>query len=246
MLNNKNIIVTGSLQGIGKVAVKTFAEFGANVIACSHYTDDDFLSYCADIEEQNNVQVIPMHADFTNDDEVKDLGKSIYKMDIDIHGLANIAGLTKDAIFQMTSIKDLKNIYEVNLFSTMQLTQVVTKKMLKNNTGSIVNISSISAIDGIEGQVAYSSSKASIIGMTKTLSRELGAKGIRVNAVAPGVIDTSMNKNVPIEILNERLESTSLKRIGTPEEVSNVIAFLLSDMSSYINGQIVRIDGGMA
>ena len=82
--------------------------------------------------------------------------------------------------------------------------------------------------------------------MTKTLSRELGAKGIRVNAVAPGVIDTSMNKNVPIEILNERLESTSLKRIGTPEEVSNVIAFLLSDMSSYINGQIVRIDGGMA
>ena len=128
----------------------------------------------------------------------------------------------------------------------MLLTQLVTKKMLKNNSGSIVNVSSISALDGVGGQLAYSSSKASILGMTKTLSRELGASGIRVNAVAPGVIDTEMNKNVPSEILDERLENTSLKRMGDPKEVSDVIAFLLSDMSSYINGQVIRIDGGMA
>ena len=118
--------------------------------------------------------------------------------------------------------------------------------MLKNNSGSIVNVSSISALDGVGGQLAYSSSKASILGMTKTLSRELGSSGIRVNAVAPGVIDTEMNKNVPSEILDERLKNTSLKRMGDPKEVSDVIAFLLSDMSSYINGQVIRIDGGMA
>tara|TARA_X000000368_G_scaffold310244_1_gene248158 strand:- start:405 stop:1145 length:741 start_codon:yes stop_codon:yes gene_type:complete len=246
MLENKNIVVTGSLQGIGKQSVKSFAELGANVIACSHYYDDGFLEFCKEIASQNQVEITPLKADFTDDKDVKEVGKIIYKMDCNIDGLTNIAGITKDAIFQMTSMQDVRAIYEVNLFSTMLLTQLVTKKMLKNNSGSIVNVSSISAIDGVGGQLAYSSSKASILGMTKTLSRELGASGIRVNAVAPGVIDTEMNKNVPSEILDERLENTSLKRMGDPKEVSDVIAFLLSDMSSYINGQVIRIDGGMA
>ena len=246
MLKNKNIVLTGSLQGIGKETVKKLAGLGAHIWACSHYVDEEFLEFCNYESKSNSVESIPISGDLSDLESVKTMAKEILKSKKDIDGLVNVAGITKDSLFQMTSSQDLKKVYEVNFFSTILLTQFVVKKMMRKKSGSIVNISSISAIDGVAGQLSYSSSKASILGATKTLSRELGKNGIRVNAIAPGVIDTSMNECVPFEILEERIKSTSLKRMGQPEEVSNLIAFLLSDLSSYVTGQVIRIDGGMA
>ncbi len=162
-----------------------------------------------------------------------------------VDGLVNIAGMTKDAIFHMVSMDDLHRVFEVNFFSQIYFTQSITKLMLRNpNKSSVVFVSSISAIDGNVGQLSYGASKAALIGAMKTLSKELASKGIRVNCIAPGVIDTDMNKVVPQDLLAERLQRTDLRRIGTPEEVASTLAFLMSDLSAHITGQVLRIDGG--
>ena len=246
MLNNKNIVVTGALQGIGRETVECLASFGANIWACAHVINDEFIDFCSKTAVKNNTFILPLEADFTSRSSVRDMSRQIHKASLKIDGLVNVAGISKDALFQMTSPDDIKNIYDVNVVSTLTLTQAICKRMIRQEFGSIVNISSISALDGIEGQLSYSSSKAAIVGSTKTLARELGGKNIRINCVAPGVIDTSMNTTVPKEILDKRLELTSLKRMGMPSEVANLIAFLISDLSSYVTGQVIRIDGGMA
>ena len=246
MLKNKNIVVTGALQGIGRQAVSQLASLGANIFACSYIVDDNFLHFCDKTATEHSVNIYPLEADYNSLDSVKAIGREIIKSKLPIHGLVNIAGLTKDAIFQMTSSDDIRNIYDVNVIATLVLTQFIVKSMTKSGGGSIVNISSISAIDGFVGQISYSSSKAALHGATRTLAKELGSFGIRVNCIAPGVIDTDMNTKVPIKILEERLKLTSLKRIGKPSEVVDLIAFLVSDLSSYMTGQIIRVDGGMA
>ncbi len=246
MLKNKNIVVTGALQGIGKEAVIQLSALGANIWACSHVLDDDYVRFCDETAKDNSVDIYALEADYNRIDSVKSMGREILKSKLPIHGLVNIAGITKDAIFQMTSSDDIKNIYHVNVIATLILTQFITKSMIRSGEGSIVNISSISALDGFKGQLSYSSSKAALVGATRTLARELGSFGLRVNCIAPGVIDTEMNAKVPLEILEERIRSTSLRRIGTPSEVIDLIAFLVSDLSSYVTGQVIRIDGGMA
>jgi 3-oxoacyl-[acyl-carrier protein] reductase len=139
----------------------------------------------------------------------------------------------------------MKLIFEINFFSQIYLTQFVTKLMIRQGYGSVVNTSSISAIDGSYGQLSYSSSKAALIGATKTLSKELASKGIRVNAIAPGVISTDMNKIVPDIIIQENIKKMKIKRLGKADEVAKTILFLASDLSNYITGQIIRIDGGI-
>jgi 3-oxoacyl-[acyl-carrier protein] reductase len=246
MLSGKNVVVTGALQGIGRETVRCLASLGANIWACAHIIDDEFLDFCAKTAETHSVSIYPLEADFTSSDSVKEMSREIHKAKLMIDGLVNIAGITKDAIFQMTSPADISKIYEVNVVSTLTLTQSICKRMIRQGFGSIVNISSISAIDGSEGQLSYSSSKAALLGSTKTLARELGSNNIRVNCIAPGVIDTGMNASVPKEILEARIQITSLKRMGMPCEVADLIAFLISDLSSYVTGQVIRIDGGMA
>jgi len=246
MLQNKNIVVTGALKGIGRETVTHLASHGANIWACAHFHSDEFLEFCSKTEDEYKVKIYPHLADFTCIDSVKLMAKEILKTKIQVNGLVNVAGVTKDAIFQMTSYSDMKEIFNVNVAATIVLTQSICKSMIRAKTGSIVNVSSISAMDGVEGQLSYSSSKAALIGSTKTLARELGESDIRVNCIAPGVIDTEMNSNVPENILKARLEATSLKRMGKPREVADLIVFLMSDLSSYMTGQIIRIDGGMA
>ena len=246
MLKGKNIVVTDALQGIGKETVAQLAAFGANVWACSHFINDDFLQFCSQTATDNGINVYPLEADFNSTDSVKSMARDILKRKLPIDGLVNVAGITKDAIFQMTSSSDMSKIYDINVVATLVLTQTICKSMMRAGSGSIVNISSISALDGVEGQLSYSASKAALMGATRTLAREIGSNNIRINCIAPGVIDTDMNANVPAEVLQARLDMTSLKRMGTPEEVVNLIAFLISDLSSYISGQIIRIDGGMA
>jgi 3-oxoacyl-[acyl-carrier protein] reductase len=182
----------------------------------------------------------------TDADAIKAAVKTIQSDKQLVDALVNIAGMARDAIFHMVSMETMKLVFEVNFFSQIQFSQYITKLMLRNpNPSSVVFVSSISAIDGNSGQLAYGSSKAALIGAMKTMSKELASKGIRVNAIAPGVIDTDMNKVVPQEVIDEKIKTMDIKRLGKPSEVASTIAFLCSDLSRHITGQTIRIDGGI-
>jgi len=145
----------------------------------------------------------------------------------------------------MVTMDQLRKTFEINFFSQILFTQYITRLMLKQGKGSVINVSSISAIDGNIGQLSYSASKGAIISATKTMAQELGPKGIRVNAIAPGVIQTAMTAGLPHEALTRLLSRSNLDRVGLPSEVANFIMYLASDMSSFVTGQIIRIDGGI-
>jgi 3-oxoacyl-[acyl-carrier protein] reductase len=247
LLKGKNVVITGCLQGIGRATLELFVQNRANVWACAQSPTDGFEKFCGELSDKNNVFVKPVYFDLLDNEQIKAAVKSISKDQLPIDALINLAGMTKDAVFHMTSMDTARQIFEVNFFSQMAFTQYISKLMSRRNQGggSIVNISSISALDGNAGQFAYSSSKAALLGATKTLSIELAPYNIRVNAVAPGVIDTSMTRNLPANIIDGKIKSMNIKRIGLPEEVGKVLVFLASDLSSYITGQIIRIDGGI-
>ena len=245
LLTNKNTIVTGCLQGIGRATLDLFAANGGNVWACAQRFDNDFELHCKELESKYGVWVKPIYFDLLDQEQIKTAVKQIAADKLPVDALVNIAGMTKDGLFHMIPMDQMKQIFEVNFFSQMYLTQFVTKLMLRNKQGSVINISSISGIDGSYGQLSYSASKAALIGATYTLSAELASKGIRVNALAPGVIATDMNRIVPQETLDGHIKNMSIKRLGTAEEVSKVIMFLASDLSKYITGQVIRIDGGI-
>ena len=214
--------------------------------ACALKPSVDFEEFCKDLESKNSVWVKPIYFDLTNSDEIKAAVKSIQSTKQPIDALINIAGMAKDAIFHMVSMDTMKLVFEVNYFSQILFSQYITKLMLRNpNPSSVVFVSSISAIDGNAGQLAYGSSKAALIGAMKTMSKELASKGIRVNAIAPGVINTDMNKVVPQEIIDEKIKTMDIKRMGEASEVASVLAFLASDLSKHITGQVIRIDGGI-
>lgn len=245
MLAGKNIVVTGAIQGIGRATLDYFAQNHANVWACALQPSEEFEAHCLQLAQENGVWVKPVYFNLLDQEQIKAAVKEIMKDKQPVDGLVNIAGMTKDAIFHMVSMDDLHRVFEVNFFSQIYFTQSITKLMLRNpNQSSVVFVSSISAIDGNVGQLSYGASKAALIGAMKTLSKELASKGIRVNCIAPGVIDTDMNKVVPQDLLAERLQRTDLRRIGTPEEVASTLAFLMSDLSAHITGQVLRIDGG--
>ena len=246
LLQNKTAVVTGCNRGIGKKIIEVFSSNGATIFACVRNIDDEFKSYIEDLKKKFSNEIIPIQFDLNKEDQIKEAANKILlsKKPIDI--LINNAATIHTAIFQMTSTKKLKEIFETNFFSQTIFTQYILKSMVKNKGGNILYISSSSGIDGNEGRSAYSSSKAAIIAQAKVLSRELGAHNIRVNAIAPGITDTKMLKeNTPKEVLNEVKLRTSLRRIADPKEIANAVLLLSSDLSSYITGQVIRVDGGM-
>ena len=246
MLRGKNAVITGTLQGIGKATLEYFVANGSNVWACAQHQSDEFDSYCKNLESQYGVWVKPIYFDLLDTDAIKAAVKQIQSDKQPIDALVNIAGMARDAIFHMVSMDTMKLVFEVNFFSQILFSQYITKLMLRNpNPSSVVFVSSISALDGNAGQLAYGSSKAALLGAMKTMSKELASKGIRVNAIAPGVIDTDMNKVVPQEVIDEKIKTMDIKRLGKPSEVASTIAFLCSDLSRHITGQTIRIDGGI-
>ena len=246
LLCGKNAIITGARRGIGRVTVETFAKNGANIWACARGKNEQFEQEMERIAAENNVQIWPIYFDVTEEDQVKNAIQEIKKQKLSVDVLVNVAGIADDSTsFQMTSMEKIKRVFEVNFFAVTLLTQYVSRLMARQKSGSIVNIASIAGLDGTPAQYEYASSKAAIIGGTKNLARELAPSNIRVNAVAPGMIETDMGAKIDEELKNSILSKSIMKRMGRPEEVANVIAFLASDLSSFMTGQIVRVDGGI-
>ena len=246
LLKGKTAVVTGCNRGIGKRILEIFSENKATVFACVRNVDEAFKSFLNELTKKYNNQIIPIQFDLTDENKIKAAANDILASNKPIDILVNNAATIHTAIFQMTPIKKLKEVFDVNFFSQTIFTQYILKSMIKNKKGSIVYISSSSALDGNEGRSAYSSTKAAIITQAKVLSRELGVHNIRVNSIAPGLTDTDMMKeNHKKEIVNEIISRTSLRRIADPKEIANIVLLLSSDLTSYVTGQNIRVDGGM-
>ena len=246
LLDNKTAVLTGSNRGIGKKILEVFSMSGAKVFACVRENNDSFKSYVDQLEKKTKNQIITIKLDLSNEEEIKNAANEIVSSKIPIDILINNAGIIHNSIFQMTSINKFKEIFDINFFSQALFTQYILKSMVKNKKGSIVNISSTSGIDGNAGRSAYSASKAALISQSKALSRELGIHNIRVNTIAPGLTNTDMMKNNTTKnVIENVLKDVSLKRLADPEEIANAVLLLSSDLSSYITGQTIRVDGGM-
>lgn len=245
MLKEKTIVVTGTSRGMGKQMVETFAENGANVIACARKETTEHINFCNAVSQKNKVTILPMYCDMTSGDEIKSLIKSIRDTKLQIDGLVNNAGITYNALFQMTNMDELRAQFETNFFGPFLLTQYVSKLMVRNKNGSIVSVSSSAALDSNSGKSAYGSSKAALLCMTKCIAEELGASGIRANVICPGVTETDMITTMPDYILDIQKEATPLGILGKPCDIANTALFLLSDYSKYITGQVFRVDGGV-
>lgn len=246
MLKGKNAIVTGARRGIGRATVEKFAQYGANVWACARKYDEAFEADMAALAEKYGVWIEPVYFDMADGEQIKAAFKQIQSKKTPIDILVNNAGaVAPSTSFVMTSIEKMKEIFNVNFFAQMQLTQYAARLMMRQKSGSIVNLASIAALDGEPAQLEYVGSKAAVVGAAKKLAIELGEYGIRVNAVAPGVIDTDMGNEMQPELMKRIIDSTVMKRCGNPEEIAEAIAFLASDKASFITGQILRVDGGL-
>lgn len=245
LLKGKTAVITGCMQGIGRATLDLFAKEGADIFACCQVESEEFSKHIESLQSQYKIEIIPVYFDLTDDESIKNAAKAIMQTKKEVNVLVNIAGMTKDAIFPMVTKDQLQQVFNINFFSQIVFTQYMVKLMLKYGGGSIINISSISAIDGNPGQLAYAASKAAWISATKTMSAELGPQGIRINALAPGVIATAMTENLPQEALSRQMSRCDIKRLGTPEEVAQAIAYLASDLSSFVTGQVIRVDGGI-
>ena len=246
LLQNKTAVVTGCNRGIGKKILEVFSANGATVFACVRNISEEFKSNIKEIEKNTKNKIIPIQFDLSNENQIKEAANSILSSNKSIDILINNAAMIHTAIFQMTSIKKLKEVFEIDFFSQTNFTQYILKSMVKNKKGSILYISSSSALDGNEGRSAYSSAKSALITQSKVLSRELGVHNIRVNTIAPGLTDTDMMKeNTTQETIKDVLSRVSLRRIANTGEIANTALFLSSDLSSYITGQVIRVDGGM-
>jgi 3-oxoacyl-[acyl-carrier protein] reductase len=245
-LKDKYAVITGCNKGIGKETVKVFSESGINVFACVRKIDQSFKKYTKDLEKKFKNKIIPIELDLSDKDLVKSAANKILGKKKDIHILVNNAGAIETSLFQMSSMKNFYNLFDVNYFNQTLFTQYILKSLIKSKNGSIVYVSSTAALDGNVGRNIYSSSKAAINAQAKVLARELGRLNIRVNVVAPGLVDTEMmRENTPEKISDKVISESSLNRLGNPLEIANTILFLSSDKSSFITGQVIRVDGGM-
>ena len=245
LLKGKTAVVTGCNRGIGKAILEKFAEHGADIFACARKESDEFVANINTLSEKYSVEIIPLYFDMTDDEAMKAAVMSIRKSRRPIDILVNNAGIISESLlFQMTPIDNMRKVFEVNFFAQMRLTQYILRLMQKNVKGSIVFISSVAAMDGAPGQSGYAGSKAAIIGAVKALSYECGAFNVRVNAVAPGPTRTDMGDQIDGEFAQEAVEHSALGRWGEPDEIADAVLFLASDLSGYVTGQVMRVDGG--
>ena len=244
-LKNKNVLITGCNKGIGKATLEGFAKYGANIFACVRSNSSEFKKFISTLKKKYKVKIYVIKLDLLKKSSISNCVNEIYKINKNIDILVNNAGMLFNSLFQMTSEKQLQEMFQVNYFSQVYLTQIISRGMTKNKTGNIIFVSSTSGINGDYGRFAYSSTKAAILNTVKTLSKELSNYNIRVNAISPGLTETDlMLSNTKEDIIKAEIEKISLKRIAKTNEIASVILFLASEKSSYINGQNIIVDGG--
>ena len=241
----KNVFITGTRRGIGRELVRAFAMRGASIYAHARKASEEFEAHNAELAQNYGVTIRPVYFDMTDENAMKAAVQEIMK-EMSPHILINNAGLQHGGFFMLTPLKKVRELFEVNLFSQMRLTQLFVKPMLLRQAGAIVNVASISGLDMKPGNSAYGVSKAALITWTKVLATELGSSGIRVNAVAPGLTDTDGGNLMEAKARAAMLEASALKRMGTVDEIAQVVCFLAADEASFVNGQIIRVDGGTA
>ena len=246
-LKGKVALITGCNRGIGKSILKEFAKNGAKIFAHARKESEEFNSLISEISKEYNVEIVPLYFDMTDTVTMKtELKNKIFKEKENINILVNSAGVFHVSSFVMTPISKIKEVFEINLFSQMELTQLILKLMLRQKQGSIINIGSIAGLDLPLAVSSYGVSKAALMAWTKTLALEAAQYGIRVNAIAPGLVDTKMGGLIDEKVQEEIINSCSMKRLANPDEIAKTAIFLASEDSSFINGQIIRVDGGLA
>ena len=243
LLENKTVLITGASRGIGRGIATVFAEHGANVVFT--YSSSVDAANALEKELQSlGVQAKGYQSNAADFDQAQELVESVGRFSI-IDVLINNAGITKDNLLMRISEEDFDKVIEVNLKSVFNLTKAVQRTMLKQRHGSIINMSSVVGVKGNAGQSNYAASKAGIIGFSKSIALELGSRNIRCNVIAPGFIETEMTAQLSEDVVAGWRAGIPLKRGGSPTDIANACVFLASDLSSYITGQVLNVDGGM-
>lgn len=243
-LSEKVAIVTGGSRGIGKEVAKKLASLGSNVVINYISTEEEAINTKNEIESLG-VKCLVAKCDVSKSEEVNKMVEMSIKEFGHVDILVNNAGITKDGLLMRMKEEDFDKVIDVNLKGVFNCTKAVTKHMIKRRYGKIINMTSVVGIIGNIGQSNYCASKAGVIGFTKSTARELASRNININAIAPGFIDTDMTKVLSDELKQNMLNNIPKNTFGTPEDIANVVAFLVSDISSYITGQVINVDGGM-
>lgn len=245
LLSGRRVLITGGSGGIGIKMIEAFAAAGANIVVCVRISHTDFQDYIVYLSEKYNVDIRILSFDLSSDREIKDAIFSLISDKLNIDILVNNAGIASGGFLNMTSMDVIKNSFQVNFFAPVQITQYLSRLMIKQKSGVIINIGSIAGLDNFQGYTAYGSSKAALMQFTKIIANELASYGIRVNAIAPALIDTNMADQMEAKSLKMMVDRSAMGRLGNPTEVANLAVFLASDQASFINGQLIRVDGGM-
>lgn len=245
LLAGKNVIITGANRGIGRAMLEEFALNGANIWAHARVETPAFIQDTQALADKYAVTIRPLCFDMTDYEAMKVAVKTVMSSKIPVDALINNAGITYNALFQMSTVDQLRNEFEVNFVSVFILTQYISKLMTRQKSGSIVNIASTAAFDGNPGKSVYGATKAAVVAMTESIAAELGASGIRANCIAPGITETEMLVSMPQAVVEAAKANSDMRRGGEPSEIARTAVFLASDLSSYITGQTIRVDGGL-
>lgn len=244
-LTGKTALITGCNRGIGKAIAEAFASEGADIICTIRKENPAFQVEAEGWAKKYGVQIEYVFFDLADENSMKVALNDLLREKRSIDILVNNAGIARFRPFMMSRIEDFKEVMQVNFYAVVQISQYMVKCMLKQKGGSIINLCSISGMDMNAGNAAYGASKAALASLTRTMARELAKANIRVNAIAPGFVDTEMNQRIESGYMNTILQQTALGRIAQPEEIARIAVFLASDEASYMTGQIIRVDGGM-
>lgn len=240
----KNAIVTGASRGLGKAIAERFAREGINVWACASKPNEQFEQWADDMEKKHGIWMKPVYFDLCDEDQTRQQLREILAEKKPIDVLVNNAGMAYGALMNMTPLAKLREVMEINFIAQIGVTQVISRSMMRQRRGCIVNIGSVGGIEAREGYLAYGASKAAFLWATRMMSKELAPYHIRVNAVAPGLLNTDMGMYKSDDERAKIIEANSMKRLGKPEEVANVVCFLASEEASFLTGAVVNVDGG--